>query len=249
MAKLAQMWQFHPRDLPDSHQHIYITHTHKKSILKASRPCGKNWFVFSELSFQLLHNYIWTCHNISLWNHNLETSKKTIRKPEAPPQSTQILQKIVSWQSTAVWGYCSISTRHFELTGPFLEVWTSCLNVNPTGGSQSSHNFLFPVFEAYRTKQTHSTVPAATEQNPKSLDPSLVNENYPLRSVRSRILDCIIYLYIYKDIYMYIYKSKEIKMSHSQHQVSFLFFGKWLMQEQEMQWLKMTQHPQKKWYE
>lgn len=40
--KNAQMWQLHPRDSPDSHQHIYITHTHtKKSILKASRPRGK----------------------------------------------------------------------------------------------------------------------------------------------------------------------------------------------------------------
>lgn len=26
----------------------------------------------------------------------------------------------------------------------------------------------------------------------------------------------------------------------------FLVFGKWLMREQKMQWLKMTQHPQKK---
>lgn len=165
--------------------------------------------LFRTQLFQLLHNYIWTCHNISLWNHNLETTRKIIiRKPEAPPQSTQILQKIVSWQSTAVWGYCLIQTRHFEPIGPLIELWTKWLNVNPLEEARAVTIFCSQGLRHTEQKQTHSTVPAATEQNPKSLDPCPVNENYPLRSVRSRILDCIIYLYIYKAVYMYIYKSK-----------------------------------------
>lgn len=168
---------------------------------------GKNGCVFSELSFQLLHNYIWTCHNISLWNHNLETSKNHQETwsptPEHPDTSENCELAIHSSLGLlldldkAFWAHWSLPWT--------LDQMSQC---KPTGGSQSITIFCSQCLRHTEQKQTHSTVPAATEQNPKSLDPCLVNENYPLKSVRSRILDCIIYLYIYKDIYMYIYKSK-----------------------------------------
>lgn len=97
------------------------------------------------------------------WKH-----QKIIRKPEAPPQSTQILQKIVSWQSTAVWGYCLLDSgkafwAHWSLP------WTGdqMSQCAPTGGSQSIHNFLFPVFEAYRTEANPQHCTSCHRAEPK----------------------------------------------------------------------------------
>lgn len=128
----------------------------------------KKWCVFSELSFQLLHNYIWTCHNISLWNHNLETLKKKNHQetwsptPEHPDSSENCELAIHSSLGLlldldkAFWAHWSL---HWT-----LDQMSQC---KPTGGSQSSHNFLFPVFEAYRTKANPQHCTSCHRAEPK----------------------------------------------------------------------------------
>lgn len=126
----------------------------------------KNWCVFAELSFQLLHNYIWTCHNISLWNHNLETSKNHQETwsptPEHPDTSENCELAIHSSLGLlldldkAFWAHWSLPWT--------LDQMSQC---KPTGGSQSSHNFLFPVFEAYRTEANPQHCTSCHRAEPK----------------------------------------------------------------------------------
>lgn len=160
------MWQFHPRDLPDSHQHIYTTKK-KKSILKAFRPCEKeNWCVFSELSFQLLHNYIQTCHNISLWNHNLETSKKSSGNLKPHPEHPDTSENCELAIHSSL-GLLLDLSKAFWAHWPFPWTGDQMSQGAPTGGSQSIHNFLLPVFEAYRTEANPQHCTSCHRAEPK----------------------------------------------------------------------------------
>lgn len=160
------MWQFHPRDLPDSNQDIYFTK--KKSILKASPPCEKkkNYVSFQNSVFSyytITFEHVTTFPFETITQKHQKNHQETWSPTPEHPDTSENCELAIHSSLGLLLDLGKAFWAHWSLPWT-VDQMSQC---KPTGGSQSIHNFLFLVFEAYRTEANPQHCTSCHRAEPK----------------------------------------------------------------------------------